>query len=1017
MNDRACDSCDSQSADPARLDLTELRARLASAENGPQYWRSLEAAAGTPGFNEWLHREFPAGASEWTDAPSRRQFLKIMAASFALAGVTACTRQPIEKIVPYVKQPEELIPGIPLFYATAMTLGGFATGLVVESHEGRPTKIEGNPDHPMSLGAAGVFHQASVLELYDPDRARTVQRAGETSSWEEFLAALVPALAEQTAKEGAGLRILTETVTSPTMAAQLDALLKLYPQAKWHQYEAWNRDGVRAEAEAHYDFEKAKVIVSLDGDFLFSHPASLLYARQFSHARRAATDTDDSAHADMVRLYVAEPTPSITGSMADERLACGAGEIAGLAQELVARCAGSAGSAGQGSREAWLKNAARDLQANRGRGLVVAGEAQPTAVHQLALQLNHLLGNVGQTLSYRASAEARPVAQTESLRELAAAMHAGQVDLLVQFGGNPAYDAPVDLDFGGALSKVKLNVQIGLFYNETSQFCQWHVPLAHYLEGWGDARAFDGTVSIIQPLIEPLYQGKTVYELLDALVLKQSTRGSYDIIRAQYPVSQAPLQVGTDSAEGRSAPPPPPENLDKHWRKVVHDGLDPATALPVVDAPTPTASSSTRNPSSGEDDLELVFKPDPAVWDGRFSNNGWLQELPKPVSKLTWDNAAFISPKLAERLKLQNEDVVELTFKGRRVHAPVWVMPGQAENSVSLTLGYGRTSAGHVGTGQGVNAFLLRTSDAMGFGSGLQVRKVDGATWRLASAQQHFSLEGRDVYRTGKLEEYRRRPDFAPEESEHPSKDETLYPPDHTYPGYAWGMAIDLNTCIGCNACVIACQSENNIPIVGKGEVINGREMHWIRVDGYYKGDLDNPEMYHQPVPCMQCENAPCEVVCPVAATVHSPEGLNEQVYNRCVGTRYCSNNCPYKVRRFNFLQWPDNTTLTFKMQRNPDVSVRTRGVMEKCTYCVQRINEVKITSQKEDRRVRDGEIQTACQQTCPTEAIVFGDINDPNSRVSRLKKQPRNYGMLAELNTRPRTTYLARLTNPSSEA
>ncbi len=414
--------------------------------------------------------------------------------------------------------------------------------------------------------------------------------------------------------------------------------------------------------------------------------------------------------------------------------------------------------------------------------------------------------------------------------------------------------------------------------------------------------------------------------------------------------------------------------------------------------------------------LEIVFKPDPTVWDGRFANNGWLQETPKPITKLTWDNAALISPKLAERLKVQNEDVVELTFKGRSVHAPVWVMPGQAENSVTLHLGYGRTSAGRVGTGQGVNAYLLRTSDAMGFGAGLQVRKVEGKTWRLASAQSHFSLSGRDVYRTGTLDEYRQHPDFAPEEGEHPSKDETLYPPDHTYPGYAWGMAIDLNTCIGCNACVVACQSENNVPIVGKGEVINGREMHWLRVDGYFKGDLDNPEMYHQPVPCMHCENAPCEVVCPVAATLHSPEGLNEQVYNRCVGTRYCSNNCPYKVRRFNFLQWPDNTTLTFKMQRNPDVTVRSRGVMEKCTYCVQRINEAKITSEKEDRKVRDGEIKTACQQTCPTEAIVFGDINDPNSRVSRLKKQPRNYGMLAELNTRPRTTYLAHLSNPNPE-
>ena len=779
MNDHACESCDCQPAAPPRLDLAALRERLAASADGPQYWRSLEAAAGTPEFEQWLHREFPAGASEWHDAPSRRQFLKIMAASFALAGVTACTRQPIEKIVPYVKQPEELLPGIPLFYATAMTLGGFATGLIVESHEGRPTKVEGNPDHPMSLGAANVFHQASILELYDPDRTRTVQRAGETSSWEEFLADLVPALAEQSTKGGSGLRILTGTVTSPTMAAQLDALLKQYPQAKWHQYEPWNRDATRApgntrQTEAHYDFEKAKVVVSLDGDFLFTHPASLPYARQFSRARRAATDATDPAHADMNRLHVAEPTPTITGSMADHRLACGAGEIMRLAQDLVAGVATSASVAEQGPRADWLKKAARDLLANRGAGLVVAGEGQPAAVHQLALQLNQTLGNVGQTISYRASAEARPVAQTDSLRELAEAMHAGQVDLLVQFGGNPVYDAPVDFAFDTAMGKVKRNVQIGLFYNETSQYCQWHVPQSHYLEGWGDARAFDGTVSIIQPLIEPLYQGRTVYELLDAMVLKQATRSSYDIVRAQWPEPAAlPVQTGTDTAQGHSAPPPAPASLDKHWRKVVHDGLDPATALPVVDAPTAaTTTEPVANPAPGPGDLEIVFKPDPAVWDGRFANNGWLQELPKPITKLTWDNAAFISPKLAERLGLQNEDVVELTFKGRQVHAPVWVMPGQAENSVTLTLGYGRTSAGHVGTGQGVNAYLLRTSDAMGFGAGLQVRKVEKAVWRLASAQSHFSLSGRDVYRTGKLDEYRQHPDFAPTEAEDPGKDQ-----------------------------------------------------------------------------------------------------------------------------------------------------------------------------------------------------------------------------------------------------
>ena len=987
-----------------RLDLAAVRARLASAD-GPQFWRGLEEVSATPEFNQWMHREFPQGAAEWTDAPSRRQFLKLMAASFALAGITACTRQPTEYILPYVKQPEELIPGIPLQYATAMTLGGYATGLLVESHEGRPTKIEGNPDHPMSLGAASVFHQASILELYDPDRSQSVRRGGEISSWEEFLADLVPALAEQGAKHGAGLRILTETVTSPTLAAQIGTLLKEYPQAKWHQYEPWNRDSARRASvgetptNLHYRFDKAAVIVALDGDFLFTHPASLAYSRQFAGARRAAAEDPGVP---MNRLYVAEPTPTITGSMADVRLTCGAAEVALLTNALMSTLTGIPSPGADvlpKSYRAWAEAAARELSSHRGAGIVVAGEGQPAHVHDLVHQINRMLGNLGQTVFGKASVEASSEPATLSLRNLSDAMHAGQVELLVQIGGNPVYNAPADLRFADAMAKVKRHVQLNLFYNETSRYCQWHVPESHYLEAWGDARAFDGTLSVIQPLIEPLYQGtRSAYELLDALVLEQSTQGSYDIVRGQW-------QRDRGGA-----------GFDATWRKAVHDGM-----VAGSDSPDQPPTNLGRPNEIGRmlgTTLEIVFKPDPTVWDGRFSNNGWLQELPKPITKLTWDNAALISPKLAERLRLANEDVVELAFKGRTVHAPVWIVPGQAENSVTLTLGYGRTAAGHVGTGQGVNAYALRTSDAMGFGTGLEVRKIEGAKWQLASAQMHQSLAGRDVYRTGTLEEFRKKPNFAPEKSDEPKKDDTLYPPDHTYPGYAWGMAIDLNTCIGCNACVIACQSENNIPIVGKGEVINGREMHWIRVDGYFAGkDLDHPEFYHQPVPCMHCENAPCEVVCPVEATVHSPEGLNEQVYNRCIGTRYCSNNCPYKVRRFNFLQWADNTHLTFKMQRNPDVTVRSRGIMEKCTFCVQRINEVKITSEKENRRVRDNEIQTACQQTCPTEAIVFGDVNDPNSRVSRLKKQPRNYGMFAELGTRPRTTYLARITNPNPEA
>ncbi len=999
------------------FDLAALRAHLATAD-GPRFWRSLEAVSATPEFNQWLHREFPRGASEWQDAPSRRQFLKLMAASFALAGVTACTRQPVEKILPYVKQPEELIPGIPLQYATAMTLGGYATGLVVESHEGRPTKIEGNADHPMSLGAANVFQQASILELYDPDRSRAVLRAGETSSWEEFLADLVPALEEQKTKGGAGLRVLTETVTSPTLGAQLSKLLERYPQAKWHQYEPWNRDSFRhaqagqLQVDAHYDFAAARVVVALDSDFLSTHPASLRHARQFAQARRTLSAENASPEAAAHRLYVAEPTPSITGTMADVRLACAASRVAALAEQLARLLGGGLNEPGAGRDGTWLAAAARDLLEHRGESLVLAGEGQPPMVHDLAAAMNDVLGNVGKTVVYRPCAEVQPGRQTDALKDLATDLHAGKVDLLVMLGGNPAYDAPAELNFAEGLTKVRRCVQLALAYNETTRFCHWHVPQAHYLESWSDARAYDGTASVVQPLIAPLYGGRTAHELLAALVSEQSTEGAYDLVRAHW---QSIHQGG---------------DFEKTWRRTIHDGLrtNPApdatktlmsaligenTAyVPAVSYPLINPTGTTAAP----DVLELVFKPDPAVWDGRFANNGWLQELPKPVTKLTWDNAAYVSPRLAERLNLANEDVIELSLHGRSVHAPVWIVPGQAENSVSLTLGYGRKTAGHVGSNQGVNAYALRTSDAMGFATGLAVKKIAGANWKLATTQSHQSVEGRDLYRTSTLGKYRKDLAAKPAETE-PTKEETLYPPDHTYPGYAWGMAIDLNTCIGCNACVVACQSENNIPIVGKGEVIKGREMHWIRVDGYFGGqDLDAPEFYHQPVPCMHCENAPCEVVCPVEATVHSPEGLNEQIYNRCVGTRYCSNNCPYKVRRFNFLQWPDNTTLQFKMQRNPDVTVRSRGVMEKCTFCVQRINETKLSAEKEDRRVRDGEILTACQQTCPTEAIVFGDVNDPQSRVSRLKAQRRNFGMLAELGTRPRTTYLSRVINPQRD-
>jgi molybdopterin-containing oxidoreductase family iron-sulfur binding subunit len=582
-----------------------------------------------------------------------------------------------------------------------------------------------------------------------------------------------------------------------------------------------------------------------------------------------------------------------------------------------------------------------------------------------------------------------------SLRELVAAMDAETVQLLLIIGGNPAYTAPADLRFSERLAKVDMRIHLGLHDDETSLLCHWHVPEAHYLESWSDVRAYDGTVTLLQPLIAPLYDGKTAHELL-AVCLDSPEQTPYDVVRAYWKMQHGDA------------------DFDRWWEKALHDGVVPGTAVAphqgaVRGVPTP---GPRRDPAPGE--LELVFRPDAAVLDGRFANNGWLQELPRPMTKITWDNVAMVSPATARRLGVTNNDVVELRRENRTVTAPVWITPGHANDCVTVTLGYGRVRAGRVGNGVGFNANLIRTSDAPWIAPAVEVRKT-GATYPIAVTQGHFSMENRALVREGTLAEYRAEPAFVHAEEPEPARDESLYPPVD-YTGYAWGMAIDLNACTGCNACVVACQSENNIPIVGKDQVMRGREMQWLRIDRYYEGDPQNPRMYNQPVPCMHCENAPCEVVCPVNATVHSSEGLNDQVYNRCVGTKYCQNNCPYKVRRFNFYLYQDWTTESLKMARNPDVTVRSRGVMEKCTYCVQRINYARIESQKDGRKVRDGEITTACQQACPAEAIVFGDINDPASRVSQLKAEPRNYALLAELNTRPRTTYLASLRNPNPE-
>jgi len=984
----------------SQLDLETVRARVAETK-GPEFWRSLEELAGSQEFREMMHREFPKGASEWLDGVSRRGFMKLMGASLAMAGMTACTKQPLEPIVPYVRQPEDVVPGRPMFYATAFTLGGYASPLLVESHLFRPTKIEGNDQHPASLGGTDIFSQASILGMYDPDRSQTITYLGEVRTWGNFLEAMRGPLSSQKALQGAGIRILTRTVSSPSLADQLRAVLKLYPQAKWHVYEPINRDNVLEGAktafgqpvETRYDFSKADVILSLDADFLSAgFPGNVRYIRDFASRRNP-----DSGN--MSRLYVVESAPSSTGAKADHRLPARPSDIASAA--LLAWMALNGSVLNTTREQRFVEAFVRDLQAHRGSCVVVAGEHQPPAVHALVHAINDKLGNVGKTIFYTDPVDANPINQTESLKDLVADMRGGKVDMLFILGGNPAYDAPADFGFADALknTNIPLRVHFGLYQDETAELCQWHVNETHYLEAWGDTRAYDGTVSIVQPLIAPLYNGKSAYELT-AFLAGQAEASGHEVVQGYWKKQH------------------PGADFDTFWRKSLHDGWIEGTTF----APKQVAAKATAlptPPSHAQSAIEINFRRDPSVYDGSFSNNGWLQELPKPMSKMTWDNPVLISPAMAERMQLASEDMVELELNGKKVAAPVWIQAGHPDNSVTVYLGYGRRRAGRAGTGAGFDFYALRYSATPWFATGVTITKT-GGTYKLASTQGYQTMETQDgasrpLVRTASMEEYHKNPKFAQEEE--PLKELTLYPGvDYSKEPYAWGMAIDLNACVGCNNCIIACQSENNVPIVGKEQVVRGRHMHWLRVDAYYQGDRDNPKAYFEPVPCMQCENAPCEVVCPVGATVHSTEGLNDMVYNRCVGTRYCSNNCPYKVRRFNFLLFQDWETPQLKMMRNPDVTVRSRGVMEKCTYCVQRINQHRIDAERADTKIKDGELQTACQQSCPANAIIFGNINDPNSRVAKLKAQSRNYSLLADLNTRPRTTYLAEIRNPNPE-
>jgi MoCo/4Fe-4S cofactor protein with predicted Tat translocation signal len=982
------------------MNLVQIQTGPKPKATGPKYWRSLEELANTPEFRKWVAEEFPSTAP-LLDGQSRRSILKVMAASFGLAGLAACSR-PELRLAPQARTQFDYVPGASYNYTSAFVLNGHASGLLVETYDGRPVKIEGNPDHPDSRGAATALAQASVLDVYDPDRAQRVMNGAEESSWQAFEAWA----AGLNLGDGTGLRFLSEPVNSPTLENLRQQALARYPNAAWVEYESISRENERQGTmiafgqalQVHHHFDRAKVILSLDYDFLGADYPTPLATKRFSERRRAHTEEDLER---LSRLYVVESQFSLTGARAEHRLRMRGSGIRQFAQDLRAALSGAAAPGSP-----YLSAVVADLRAAGAEGLVVAGPRQPAVVHALAHQINSMIGSGAVTYT-AAPAPPRVSSGLGALRALTEAMNAGQVTTLIVLGGNPAYTAPADLQFGAAMAKVANSIYLGTDVNETSAGAKWNLPEAHYLEAWGDARASNGIASVQQPMIEPLYGGKSAIEVL-AILLNLPQKKGLDIVKSFWTAQWQ----GTERQR---------ENI---WRKALNDGVLPgAPAAEVRPALNAAAiEQALAQPAAAAAGIEVAFVPSAATWDGRFANNGWMQETPDPITKLVWDNAVLISPATAREQGLATGDMVAITKGNLRLEAAVMVQPGQADNSVAIALGYGRQRVGRVGTGVGFNANLLRTTDGFWYGEGFAIQKVAG-THVLATTQEYGRMEEpeelgtgghhRPVYREATVGEFRREPGIIAEMAEVPEL-ESLHPfkPDYSQ-GYQWGMSIDLNACTGCNACVVACQAENNTPVVGKDQVLRGREMHWLRVDRYYVGDENEPRAVEQPIPCMQCENAPCEYVCPVAATTHSSEGLNDMAYNRCVGTRYCANNCPFKVRHFNFLNFHKNEPELMAMVYNPEVTVRMRGIMEKCTYCVQRIQAARITAKVNGRRqIEDGDILTACQQTCPADAIVFGNINDPNSRVSQLKRQERNYAMLAELNIRPRTTYLGRIRN-----
>ncbi len=994
------------------------------------YWRSSEDVKNTADFQSKMNREFPEGASEFGDPVSRRNFLKIMGASIAFAGVSGCSvRRPERHIKPYAKQPEDVVPGKPSYYATAMAVGEDVVGLLVESHEGRPTKIEGNPAHIQSQGKTGLFHQASVLNLYDPDRLKDVSGPTGIVSSDKVFLKLKGALS---VSKGAKVALLTETQVSPTFHRLIARLQSEYPNLSVYKYDSVNRDNQTqglyiATGEwvvPQYDFSKADIIVSFESDFLGPELSSVKYSKAFASRREPELG-------DMNRLYMFESTYSSTGAKADHRFRVKRSDIefvlwkvadrlfsklkTSLPSDMVYRLSKAAKSF-DGIEDRVIDELVNDLLSSKSKALLIAGPYQSETVHALVFLLNQLLGGAGVTVDYKSLPFSSHSYVTEpglaSIKALSERLRLKSVESLLVLGGNPAYNAPADLNFSSLLKELPLSVVVSSQENETTDLASFVMPRSHYLEAWGDLMSVDGSVSIVQPLISPLYRSLSDIEvLLSISSLKQS---AYAAVRQTYRRSEPSFSLS--------------------WDDWLHNGLvrnsGKSKVLSSIDRGFSIAIMTALSSKSVSHGLEVSFLTDNSLYDGRFSNNGWLQEVSDPITKLTWDNAAYISPATARKFGLKTGSLVELSAEGRLLSIAVYVLPGHADNAITIPLGYGRKVVGRIGDGTGFDAGALRTSESFNSQHGVTLLNLKD-TYELASTQDHGSMEGRPLAREADLDHYKKHPDFPKHMVEHPPL-QSLYDEVVYDKGYQWGMAIDLTKCTGCNVCLVACQSENNIPIVGKDQILNGREMSWIRIDRYFEGSEDNPRIIDQPVTCLQCENAPCEQVCPVAATVHSSEGLNDMTYNRCIGTRYCSDNCPAKVRRFNFLDYhqknpqsvnkerehlfdymkePDKTV---QLQFNPDVTVRMRGVMEKCTYCVQRISTAKKLAANEDRLLKDGDVVSACQQACPSDAIAFGNILDETSKVFKVKNRDRDYHVLEQLHLKARTSYLASIRNPN---